>query len=92
MAASVCTGASPELAAMKFFLILDQHWRNLCRSHDIGVPLLSVLSKQLPSNWFNPLLILEISLVMAPEKRADRGKVEVRRPTENFLMEIFGSK
>jgi hypothetical protein len=37
-----------------------------------------------------PDLILEISLVMAPEKRADRGKREVPRPTENFLMEIFG--
>jgi hypothetical protein len=40
------------------------------------------------------LLFLEISLAMAQEKRrffrADRGKREVRRPTENFLMEIFG--
>jgi hypothetical protein len=39
-------------------------------------------------------LILEISLAMAQEKRrffrANRGKLEVRRPTENFLMEIFG--
>jgi hypothetical protein len=35
-------------------------------------------------------LVLEISLALAPEKRADRGKREFRRPSENFLMEIFG--
>jgi hypothetical protein len=43
---------------------------------------------------FEHSLFLEISSEMAQEKRrffrADQGKFEVQKPTENFRMEILG--